>query len=125
MTIKEILDTTNALYPNTYDDKDKIKWLSTLDRQTNEEFYKKYVDGDYKDNFSGYDEYTLLDTELLISDIYAVDIYKYYLQAQIALANREIDDYSNFMALFNNSYQSYKVQYNKAHEHFQPIANWW
>ena len=29
------------------------------------------------------------------------------------------------MAMFNNAYQSYKIMYNKEHEHTQPNVNWW
>lgn len=124
MTIQDVLNTVNVMYPNTYDNDDKIKMISTLDMLTNEEVFRQYIDGDYIEDFKGYNDKPLT-TELLIKEPYAEDVYRYYVQAQIALNNRETTDYSNAMAMFNNAYQSYKIMYNKEHEHTQPNVNWW
>ena len=125
MTIQEILDAVNTMYVNTYEDSDKIKWISTLDKQINEELYSKYVNGNYVEDFNGYKSDESLETETLLPDTYASDIYRYYISAQIALANREMTDYTNFMTLFNNCLKSFKIAYNKSNEHIQPVCNWW
>ena len=124
MTIQEVIDTVNALYPNTYEDVNKIKWISTIDKQTCNELYSQFVDGDLYRDFNGYCQDTPLDTELLIEDPYGDTVYRYYVQAQIALNNREMTDYSDFMTLFNNAYQTYRLWYNKTHEHIQPEVTW-
>ena len=124
MTIQEVIDTVNALYPNTYEGVNKIKWISTIDKQTCNELYSQFVDGDLYRDFNGYSSDTPLDTELLIEDPYGDTVYRYYVQAQIALNNREMTDYSDFMTLFNNAYQTYRRWYNKTHEHIQPEVNW-
>ena len=76
MTIQDVLNTVNVMYPNTYDNDDKIKMISTLDMLTNEEVFRQYLDGDYIEDFKGYKDKPLT-TKLLIKEPYAEDVYMY------------------------------------------------
>ncbi len=123
MTINDIIETVNTFKINNYDDKDKVKWLSNLDLTIKKELYDLFEEKE-ADGFTGYGEDTPLDTELLIPEPYGTEVYRHYIEAQINLANKEMNDYNNSMALFNNALSNYRVWYNNTHTHIQPELRW-
>lgn len=114
MTIAEAIDHVDRLKPNQYAQSFKIKWLSKLDGQIYREIFATH-EGNTIENFSGYDETTSEDTELLVPFPYDEDIYNYFLQAQIDKENCETDRYNQTITLYNNAYMAFWNWYNSTH----------
>lgn len=111
MTIQEAIDREQALYPHQYDADAVIKWLDILDRR----IYKNLIlthEGGEDVVFEGY-ESADGSTELLVPDEY--DVYRYWLDAQVSYANRDISAYNNAITQFNTEYKAFANYYNKAH----------
>lgn len=113
MKIIEAIEKVDALKPNDYSKEDKIGWLSTLDTTVKNEIIDSHEGAENVD-FSGYDETTPLDTELLITAPHDV-MYLRWLEAQIDYHNSEIGRYSNSMTMFNSAYSAYAREYNRKH----------
>lgn len=113
MTINEAIGMIDALKPNTYSETDKIKWLSNLDMSIKKEIIDTHEGG--KDiEFSGYDENTPLDTELLAEAPYD-EMYVYCLESQIDYHNAEYGKYNNSVTAFNTAFVSFRNYYNRTH----------
>ena len=65
MTVREAIETLDLLKPNQYDDNIKVKWLNELDRKIKTEIIDTHENSV---EFTGYDEETDIETELLIQD---------------------------------------------------------
>lgn len=108
MTILEAIQQADALNPNTYDQKQKIVWLSRCEASV-ERFVEQH-EGAEDIPFIGFDENTSVDTKLLIPQPND-EAYVHWLCANISLANREVEDYNNFIAMFNTAMTDFR--------------NWW
>ncbi len=113
MTISEALNRANQVKPNTYEDVDKIRWLSTLDGLIKTEIIDTHEGGEGV-VFNGYNENTDLATELLVPAPHD-HIYVHWLEAQIDYANDEYDRYENTMDMYNTAYANFKNYYNRTH----------
>lgn len=112
MTIREAIDLVDLVKPNQYDDALKIMWLSKHDGQVFAEVFKTHEDPPV-DTFAGYTADTDMNTVLLISEPYAMDLYNYYLQAQIDKENGEITKFNQSIVLYNNAYQAFVNHYHR------------
>lgn len=112
MTIRDAIELVDLVKPNQYDEKLKIMWLSKHDGQVFEEVFKTHVNCP-KQPFVGYGVETSRDTVLLVPEPYAMDVYNYFLQAQIDKENGEIDKFNQDIILYNNAYQAYLNAYNR------------
>ena len=112
MKIIDAISRADALLPNSYTQKDKVAWLSTLDAMVKAEVIDTH-EGDVV--FNGYGDETDLQTELLIPAPYDY-AYLRWLEAQIAYQNGETERYSNAIALFNTTYSGYQDYYNRTHK---------
>ncbi len=113
MTIIDAITRTDALKPNGYSQSEKIRWLSTLDGTVKTEIIDTHEGGDAV-LFAGYNDETLLTTELLVPAPYD-DVYIRYLEMQIDYANNEYGKYNNSMAMFDAAYSAFKKYYNREH----------
>ena len=114
MTIHEAIRTLDKLRPgNTFSEKEKISWLSTLDGIIYQEIIKTHEGSDTV-SFHGYDGSTDVDTVLLVPSPYC-ELYLYYLEAQIDFNNAELTKYNNDMTLYNNAYTAFSAWYNRHH----------
>lgn len=113
MTLIECINRINILKPNTYSQEEKIKWLSNIDGIIKKEIIDTHEGGDGV-VFNGYDEFTPLTTELLVSAPYD-DIYLRWLEAQIDYANGEYARYNNVVRAYNDAYSVYFRYYNRIH----------
>ena len=113
MKIGEAIATLDELKANTYTRRNKIEWLSRLDRMVVENVLRHY-EGTENFQFDGYDDSTDADTELLMPDPHA-EAYIRYMSAQIDLHNAEYEEYNNAIELFNEVYQNFKNWYNRNH----------
>lgn len=113
MKILEAITKIDALKPNTYNQSEKIKWLSTLDGIVKKEIIDTHEGADGI-VFNGYDDNVNLETEMLVSDPYS-DVYLRYLEAQIDYANGEYGKYNNSMSMYNTAYSAFERFYNRTH----------
>ena len=113
MKIIEAINGSDALLHNTYGQSDKVKWLSRMDAMV-----KKHVidthEGGEEITFSGYDDDTDLQTELLVPAPYD-EAYLRWMEAQIHYHNGEYDKYNNAIEMFNTAYEGFKNYYNRTH----------
>lgn len=113
MKIIEAINQIDNLKHNTYDQKDKLNWLSRLDSMAKRLVIDTH-EGEENVTFTGYDDSTDLHTELLIPTPFD-EAYLRWLEAQIDYANGEIDKYNNSIEMFNTSWKEYQNYYNRTH----------
>lgn len=113
MTIIEAINRIDSLKPNTFEQLDKIKWLSTLDGIIKNEIIDTH-EGAESVIFNGYDLETPLDTVMIVPAPYD-DIYLKWLEAQIDYTNGETSRYQNSMTMYNNAYSAFERYYNRTH----------
>lgn len=113
MTIIEAITRVDTVKPNTYSQMDKVKWLSELDGIIKAEIIDTHEGGENAP-FSGYTEYTDLDTKLLVPAPYD-EVYIRYLEMQIDYANNEYGKYNNSMMMYNSAYTAFEKYYNRTH----------
>lgn len=113
MTIIEAINRINAVKPNSYDQSQKVKWLSALDGIVKKEVIDTHEGGE-EVTFNGYTDDTNLTTKLLILAPYD-EVYIRYLEMQIDYANGEYGKYNNSMDVYNEAYTAFKRYYNRTH----------
>lgn len=113
MTIIGAITRVDAIKPNTYSQIDKVKWLSDLDGIIKAEIIDTHEGGEDV-AFSGYTEYTDLNTELLVHAPYD-EVYIRYLEMQIDYANNEYGKYNNSMMMYNSAFTAFEKYYNREH----------
>ena len=110
--IIDILSEVDELKPNTYEDAQKIKWISTVEASLYRDVYETH-EHEEEIKFNGYSEDDM-NTELWLPDSYA-DIYTYYVMALIDFHNGEIDRYNNSMIMYMTALNDFKAWYNRTH----------
>lgn len=115
MKIEDAIAEVDSLKPNMFEEKEKIKWLSRLDRRIYEEIIltHEYNDGEEEVSFSGY---TADDNEaeLLVGEPYD-ELYTHWLEAQIDYNNMEYESFNASNALFESTYSAFRNAYNRSH----------
>ena len=119
ITIGEVLSLVDSIKPNTRTAEEKILWLNNIDRMVYEEIIKAH-EGFENVEFDGYDENTPQTQTLLIPKHYGADIYRFFIETQIDLANAEYSKYNTSMQLFQMAYNNYAQAYTCEH---MPLAN--
>lgn len=108
VTIEDVIATVDEMYPNTYDRKDKERWIKELEKRIEIEIMSIHESPQEVE-----------ENKLYAPEPYA-DIYVHYLELQMDKSNGEYDRYSNHMALFENMYHDFAVYYNRTH---MPVDN--
>jgi hypothetical protein len=109
----EAINHIDSVKPNSYGQREKIRWLSNLDGLIKREIIDKYEGSDkiampeYNDN--------MLMTKLLVPAPYD-DVYIKWLESQIDYANGEYGKYNNAAMSFNEAYQRFARAYNREHK---------
>ena len=114
ITVGEVLSLVDSIKPNTRTAEEKTLWLNNIDRMVFEEIIKAH-EGFEDIEFNGYDENTPQDRALLIPKHYGADIYRFYIETQIDLANAEYSKYNTSMQLFQMAYNNYAQAYTREH----------
>ena len=114
MKIIDAINRLDALKFNTYSQSDKVEWLSRLDSMVKRQIIDTH-EGAEAVTFTGYDDSTNLDTELLVPVPYD-EMYLRWLEAQIDYHNGEYDKYNNAILMFNTVFEAYKSYYNGIHK---------
>ena len=113
MTIIEAINRVDALKHNTYTQTDKVQWLSRLDWMVKKHIIDTH-EGAEEVSFTGYDDSTDLQTELLVPAPYD-EAYLRWMEAQIDYHNGEYGKYNNSIDMFNTAYEGYQNYYNRTH----------
>ena len=112
MKIIEAINRIDSLMHNTYTQNDKVAWLSTLDSMVKRHIIDTHEGEEV--TFTGYDDLTDLQTELLIPAPYD-EAYMRWMESQIHYNNGEYDKYNNATETFSTFFESYKNYYNRTH----------
>ena len=93
MTIIDAISRIDALKHNTYSRSDKVSWISRLDSMVKRMIIDTH-EGSESVNFTGYDDSTDLNTELLVPEPFD-EVYLRWMEAQIDYHNGEYNKDNN------------------------------
>ena len=113
MKLIEAINKIDDLKHNTYSQMDKVGWLSRVDSMVKRLLIDTHEGGEGV-TFSGYDDSTDLDTELLIPEPFD-EAYLRWMEAQIDYHNGEYSKYNNSIEMFNTAWTAYSNYYNRTH----------
>ena len=111
MKIIEAINRIDSLKHNAFSESEKVKWLSELDKDVALNIIALH---EGESTFSGYDDSTDLQTELLITEPYD-KAYLLWLEAQIDYYNGEYDKYNNAMDTYYEAINGFRNYYNRTH----------
>lgn len=111
MKISEAISRLDSLKHNTYTQSDKIAWLSRLDNMVKKHIIDTH-EGAYEITFTGYDDSTDPQTELLVPEPFD-EVYLRWMEAQIDYSNGEYDKYNQSILMFKAAYDGYANYYNR------------
>lgn len=114
MTIAEALSMTDAIKPNGYSQKQKMKWLEYLEGQIYEEIVRVHENPEGLTFTHFGDDEAALGRELLAPAPYD-EVYALYLSGRIDLANQEVAKYNNSRTLFNTAYAKMQEHWKRTH----------
>lgn len=118
MTIQAAIDLIDGLKPNMFSDQQKVAWLSELDGMIWREVINTHEGYPAGIDFVDYDQDTEMDTVLLAPEPYS-DLYKHWLASRMDVSNRDNNEYTKDMVLFNNAWQTLCNYWNRA---YMPIS---
>lgn len=113
MTLMDAIYRIDTIKPNGYSQEEKIKWLSALDGTIKAEIIDTHEGGEGV-VFGGYNENTVLTTEMLVPHPYD-ELYIRWLETQIDYANGEYGKYNNSITMYNKAYSAFENYYNRTH----------
>lgn len=111
MKIREAIERIDSQKHNTYSQNDKVAWLSRLDSIVKRLIIDTH-DGWEEVSFSGYDDKTDLNTEMLVPAPFD-EMYLRWLEAQIDYHNGEYGKYNNAITMYQAAYDGYANYYNR------------
>ena len=117
MTLEQAIFLADELKPNQIERARKIDWLSRLDISIYNELmctHERKSAEEMPDEFDGYRQDTDPDTVLLAPPPYD-EIYRFYLEMHIDLANQEYDKYNNSAMLYATSRGQLYRMWNREH----------
>ena len=107
--IKDIISQFNALKPNQFDDKLKLKWLSDFDGMVYDTVLTTH-----EGEVSEWKPYTNDEEILLIEDPYS-EVYISLLTYKVDYFNQEYDKYNYSALMFASQLEAYQNYYNRTH----------
>lgn len=111
MKIKEAIDRTFSLRPDSFSQEEKIAWLSELDHQTYLEVFSAHENNKVDASVFPYNAENM-ETELIIPSPYD-KVYISYLKAKIEEAYGEVDSYNNAVAMFQQQMGEFKRYWHR------------
>lgn len=120
--IKEYIEANIAAHEAAVVEYMKVNEVSREDAEKNVHFReikykeaKEHIEATRNDIFfTGYDDNTDLQTELLVPAPYD-EVYLRWMEAQIDYHNGEYDRYNNAMDMYNTAFTGYQNYYNRTH----------
>jgi hypothetical protein len=113
MKIIDAINRIDSLKHNTFTQIDKVEWLSRLDAMVKSHIIDTHEGGEDV-IFTGYDDSTDLQTELLIPEPYS-EVYLRWMEAQIDYYNGEYGKYNAALSMYNAAFGAYVNHYNRTH----------
>ena len=110
MLFQEALTIQNDLTPSLYDEETRARWLLLVETQIFDEIIMTHTGWMCRTKPTGD-----MDSELLVPDQFAEDVYVNYLQARIAKENQESAKYNQAVALYNDALKRFSAWYNERH----------
>lgn len=107
MTANKAIEIVDTLRPNSYNEEQKLSWISTLDGMVQHLVFQETT-------VNGYTYPDDMDKELLIKAPYD-NLYALYLEAMIDYHNREYGNYNNSVLMFESQFSEYKKAYIREH----------
>lgn len=111
MKIKEALDRTFALRPDSFPQEEKIAWLNELDHQTYIEVFATHENNTASEAVFPYTA-EAMDQELLIPSPYD-KVYISYLKARIEEAYGENDSYNNAVTMYQQQLSDFRRYWHR------------
>jgi hypothetical protein len=116
VTLDEAIFLTDEMKPNQIDRARKIEWLSRLDKLIYREIILRHIQPEaQRPECPHYTPDTPPDTELLAKAPHD-EIYRFYLETHIDLANQEYGKYNNSAALFSAAWGRMARAYHRENE---------
>ena len=113
MKIIDAIQEIDNLKFNGFTQDQKVGWLSRLDNMVKTQIIDTHEGGEGV-SFTGYNEDTNLQTELLIPSPFDA-VYLRWLEAQIDYSNGEIDKYNISITMFNTEFEAFEAWYHRYH----------
>lgn len=123
MRLYEAITNTDNTYPNAFSMGEKTRWINRLDGKIHKEIFATH-EGYELVPFTGYDESTDPETELLAEAPYD-DIYEKYLIMQMDIANGETERAVNSAAVFESAYKEYANWFNRTARPIRVPKKYW
>lgn len=108
MTISEMIQKFDTLYPNEFSNQEKFNWLNECDLLCYREIMQNY------EEIPSFDGHSSATEELLISAPYD-RLYESYLAQKVYIVREEIDRYNNFAEKFAGEWQDWANHFNRTH----------
>ena len=122
ITIQEVIDDIDSKKPNSFTDDEKKLWLSQVDGKVYTELFMTHEYPGELPPFTGYDQDTPPDTELLIPYPYT-DVYKHYLASKMDLSNAELQKYANDHTMYNAEWTTFSDYWTRTHPPLNPYPH--
>ena len=121
MTLKDAIDSIDSLKPNSYNNSEKVDWLSELDHMVRDLVIDVH-EGAPETPFAGYtlkgkdpgQQAIELAKTLIVGEPFD-EIYLSWLESKIDYYNRETISYNNTITRFNDTFSAYSNWYNRNH----------
>lgn len=112
MTIKQAIDTVDAIKPNQYSREVKLEWAKNIERRVYNEIYlnHEHEQIEFSPPAEGNDE----SYELFVPSPYD-ELYILYLAAQIDSSNAEYGRYNNTVRQFDSVYRDFEKFWQSEH----------
>lgn len=117
MKIEDMISRIDRLNPNDIDDSEKREWIANLELMLLHEVLQTHVlNGDEQRKADSMTEEGIKADgyELLVKPPYD-DIYRHYVDVQIAELNVDTEAYNNKVPMYNNALLTYKNWFNRTH----------
>ena len=113
MKVNEAITKVDDLEPNTYEDNEKLDWITELDKRIAIEILnvREREEDVVVEPYTEAD----MDKELLVPAPYD-NLYVQWLMSQIDYYNNEMDRYANSAAMFNQKYQDFANYWYRTHK---------
>lgn len=117
MTVNQLIEKVDRLRPNQVTAADKLQWVVQLEELIWREIIHTHEDGEET-------EFTAPSgTDDLTAPAAYEEMYRYWLEAQIAFSNEEIERYNNAAQAFGEAFKDFRNWYNR--EHMPSCHNRW
>lgn len=114
MTIQQVLDIVDEMKANDMTRSLKIHFLTEIEQLIHEEILMKHEHTPGQEVVPQYTEDSDPGTVLLVPDKYA-KVYQYWIMKEIDHQNREMNDFNNDTALFEQAYETFSDYWTRNH----------